>query len=323
MCGPGARRLASILPRVWVRRLDVGWEWVMLRLEILLDSTVKVLGPLYVLLALVLILAIIYLAFTLLLPMSWPMHTPAGICHGIAAAWVSFNILFNFYCAATRHPGSPPPLALPDKESRGPQGDVRLSMGRAVADMQLNLSDSMPCVRWCDKCQNLKPPLTHHCHICERCVLKMDHHCPWMHNCIGLRNYRYFFLFLLYLWVGCGYSVVVATMLIADRGKDGRASPGVIFTFVVALAAFIAIALLLAWHVYLVATAQTTIDFYDFVLRRREARRAGRVWVNEFDLGVCRNFQAPLTCRGRCGRCSCCCRAPPCPEATASTSHHP
>ncbi|CAI5993045.1 unnamed protein product [Closterium sp. NIES-65] len=192
-----------------------------------------------------------------------------------------------------------PQSDLPDKEIRGaPQGDVRVSVGRIVADMQLNLSDTMPCVRWCDKCQNLKPPLTHHCHICERCVLKMDHHCPWMHNCIGLRNYRYFFLFLLYLWVGCGYSVTVATMLIADRKKMVQPLPGVIFTFVMALAAFIAIALLLAWHVYLVATAQTTIDFYDFVLRRREARRAGRVWVNEFDLGVCRNFQAVFDVSG-------------------------
>eukprot|EP00475_Leptophrys_vorax_P003290 TRINITY_DN11928_c0_g1_i1.p1 TRINITY_DN11928_c0_g1~~TRINITY_DN11928_c0_g1_i1.p1 ORF type:complete len:244 (+),score=5.70 TRINITY_DN11928_c0_g1_i1:60-734(+) len=186
----------------------------------------------------------------------------------------------------------PPPL---EKQSPagGGSGDVciRITPATVIAGLQLNLSPHMPAVRWCDKCENVKPPMTHHCHICERCVLKMDHHCPWMHNCIGFRNYRFFFLFLVYLWGGCAYAVTVATLLIADKTKMAKPLPGVLFTFVVTLSVFIALSLLLGWHVYLVATAQTTIDFYDFLMRKREAKRAGRVWVNEFDMGVLQNFQ--------------------------------
>lgn len=51
--------------------------------------------------------------------------------------------------------------------------------------------------RFCQKCQNYKPPRSHHCRVCQRCVLRMDHHCPWTNNCVGHRNYRTFLVFLL------------------------------------------------------------------------------------------------------------------------------
>jgi len=55
---------------------------------------------------------------------------------------------------------------------------------------------------FCKKCNRQRPERCHHCKVCDRCVLKMDHHCPWVANCVGLRNQKYFYLFLFYATVG-------------------------------------------------------------------------------------------------------------------------
>jgi len=60
--------------------------------------------------------------------------------------------------------------------------------------------------RMCRRCQAFKPPRAHHCSICKRCIIKMDHHCPWVNNCVGIGNHKYFLLFIFYTSLSCFYS---------------------------------------------------------------------------------------------------------------------
>ncbi|XP_010284880.1 PREDICTED: palmitoyltransferase ZDHHC3-like, partial [Phaethon lepturus] len=58
----------------------------------------------------------------------------------------------------------------------------------------------------CDRCEAYRPPRAHHCHVCHRCVRRMDHHCPWINNCVGELNQKYFIQFLFYTGLASLYA---------------------------------------------------------------------------------------------------------------------
>lgn len=198
--------------------------------------------------------------------------------------WLLFNILFNWVMCFATNPGvTPTPRDNPSEEAM----------------------DS------CRKCDSFKPARAHHCHVCRRCVLMMDHHCPWMANCIGFYNYRYFFLTLLYLTVGCAYCVVVACYKYSiprlSKVQSGKQmmTGDKFFVFFLCICAGLAVFILLSWHVYLVLSGQTTIEFYQrraagpIGTRRRSKRSCRECWLfqpnaalksNDYDLGTSENW---------------------------------
>lgn len=65
-------------------------------------------------------------------------------------------------------------------------------------------------MKTCPKCSNIKPSRSHHCSICGSCTLKMDHHCPWVANCVGYFNYKYFCCFIWLATISCHLSSFMA-----------------------------------------------------------------------------------------------------------------
>jgi hypothetical protein len=52
-------------------------------------------------------------------------------------------------------------------------------------------------LKYCDTCKIIRDLRTFHCKICGICVEKHDHHCDRVSNCIGVYNYKKFFIFVI------------------------------------------------------------------------------------------------------------------------------
>lgn len=81
----------------------------------------------------------------------------------------------------------------------------------------------------CRTCNFTKPARSKHCSLCDICVAACDHHCPWVHNCVGRGNYRYFLGLLLSLGVLQVFGAYLCWYLLEPhftRGRGNKLSPG-------------------------------------------------------------------------------------------------
>ncbi|KAI5058104.1 hypothetical protein GOP47_0026274 [Adiantum capillus-veneris] len=149
-------------------------------------------------------------------------------------------------------------------------------------------------VKYCDTCMLYRPPRCSHCSICNNCVERFDHHCPWVGQCIGQRNYRFFFIFVASATVLCMYVFAMSALHIkfVMDGDEHSKRPRTVWqaiaeapaSMVLIIYTFIAVWFvggLTVFHLYLISTNQTTYENFRY---RYETR------INPYNLGIMKNF---------------------------------
>ncbi|KAM9307147.1 palmitoyltransferase ZDHHC18-B [Pholidichthys leucotaenia] len=120
-------------------------------------------------------------------------------------------------------------------------------------------------LKYCFTCKMFRPPRTSHCSLCDNCVERFDHHCPWVGNCVGKRNYRFFYTFIVSLSFLTAFIFGCVTTHLALRAQGGKglvsALQETISTAVELVICFFSVWSILGlsgFHTYLVASNLTT-----------------------------------------------------------------
>lgn len=162
------------------------------------------------------------------------------------------------------------PRALPEEatfiemEIEAANGNVPAGQRPPPRIRNVQINNQIVKLKYCYTCKIFRPPRASHCSICDNCVDRFDHHCPWVGNCVGKRNYRYFYLFTLSLSLLTIYiftfDIVHVVMRSVDNGflNTLKETPGTVLEVLVCFFTLWSVVGLTGFHTYLISLNQTT-----------------------------------------------------------------
>ncbi|KAM9989168.1 hypothetical protein ACTFIY_005209 [Dictyostelium cf. discoideum] len=117
--------------------------------------------------------------------------------------------------------------------------------------------------RKCSKCSLNKPDRCHHCSKCKRCILKMDHHCPFINNCVGFYNYKFFVLFLMWSTTLCLFVLCTTSANLKNLLQQGSDSVVLGIVSIIALVFGLGLFFFTMTHMKYILYNETTIEHFE------------------------------------------------------------
>jgi len=94
----------------------------------------------------------------------------------------------------------------------------------------------------------------------------MDHHCPWVNNCVGFRNYKFFYLLLVYAACSEVYNIGLLSYMISLRA-GGELRAWDFCAMVTVVFVYIFIVLCKGVCIYMYICMYVTVDAHDVHMR--------------------------------------------------------